>query len=244
NTNTNLPACKARRAPQNDLTAQHQHLGGLAPPLPPHELLTLAIYQLQNSFATTSSWHNQESHKSGTNLRRRTLVRRRDLRADQHERGVRVRGLWYRADGEVLDHPWPEYQAMGGAAVLEVSELLPLGHVRAGPDVRVDDAGRDLRHPDRHEAHQTDSGVIGLDEEERPRGDLRDVALGVVGAGRILTLDVGFRVVGALLHEGLLDGARHGAVPAVVVEGAEEGLVHRSADELVHLLVVRQHVLQ
>src|SRR5659263_190805 len=71
-----------------------------------------------------------------------------------------------------------------------------------------------------------------------------DVALRVSGHGRILTLDIGSGEVGAALHEGLLDRAGYGAVPAVVVEGAEECLVDRSADELVYRLVVREHVLE
>jgi hypothetical protein len=68
------------------------------------------------------------------------LVGRSDLRVDLHERRVRAGGLRDRADREVLDHSRPEYQAVSGAAELEVADVLSLLYVGAGCDVRADDA--------------------------------------------------------------------------------------------------------
>ncbi len=69
-----------------------------------------------------------------------------------------------------------------GAAVLEVAEFLTLRHVVAGLDVGVDDAGGDVRHADRHEGHQADDGIVGIDEDGRPCGDMRQVGLEFVGS--------------------------------------------------------------
>jgi hypothetical protein len=44
--------------------------------------------------------------------------------------------------------------------------------VVAGLDFRVDHAGGDLAHADRHEGRQADNGVVGLDEDDRPCRDM------------------------------------------------------------------------
>ena len=61
------------RALQNDPRAQRQRLRGLPPTLPPHQLLTLGVSQLQHLLGTSSSCHATAYHTYATNLRRRTL---------------------------------------------------------------------------------------------------------------------------------------------------------------------------
>src|SRR5580704_13392972 len=67
-----------------------------------------------------------------------------------------------------------------------------------------------------------------------------EVALGVVWPGRIEVLGTGFCIVctGDVLE--LPDGARYRAMPAVIVPGAEERLVDRAADELLHEMAGEQ----
>jgi hypothetical protein len=61
-------------------------------------------------------------------------------------------------EGELGDCARPKHDTVGGAAVLEVAEFVTLRDVVAGLDVRVDDAGGDIRHADRYEGHQADHG--------------------------------------------------------------------------------------
>jgi hypothetical protein len=80
--------------------------------------------------------------------------------------------LGNRCEGEVRDCARPEDEAVSRAAVLEVTEFLTLPDVVAGRHLRVDQARGNLRHADRHERHQADHGVIGLDEDDRPGRDV------------------------------------------------------------------------
>ena len=114
---------------------------------------------------------------AGRALRRR--VGGGELRADKHKRRRGVMWLGDGREGEVGDCAWSKDDAVGGAAVLEVAEFLTLRHVVAGLDVGVDDAGGDVRHADRHEGHQADDGIVGVDADDRPCGDMRQVGLGV-----------------------------------------------------------------
>ena len=82
----------------------------------------------------------------------------RHLQVDAHEGRVGV--VWLRERGERAagDDAGPEHQAVRRAAELEVSELLALGDVVAGGDGGADDAGGDVRHPDRDEGDEAENG--------------------------------------------------------------------------------------
>ena len=82
-----------------------------------------------------------------------------------------------RRQGEVSDRARPEDQAVSRAAELEVPEFLAFGDVVAGLDRRVDHAGRYFAHADWHEGRQADDGVVGFDQDDRPRRDMRQVRL-------------------------------------------------------------------
>jgi hypothetical protein len=88
-------------------------------------------------------------------------------------------GLGDRGHGEVADHSWSEDEAMGGASELEVSELVALGDMVPRLDTRVDETGTDLGHTDRYETDQSNGGIVGPDEEDRPGGHVGKVARGV-----------------------------------------------------------------
>ena len=79
---------------------------------------------------------------------------------------------------------------MGGTFELEVVQVVALVDVAAGGDGRVDHAGGDLRHPDRHEGDETDHGVVGVEDEHGPGGDRRQAfpaLLAALGLGSSLT---------------------------------------------------------
>ena len=92
-------------------------------------------------------------------------------------------------------------------------------------------------------ASRTDHGIIGLDEDDRPRRRVRHVGLRIGGLDGI-TFGVGLGVVGALHSEGPHHPAINRAVPAVVVGGAQKGLIDGSSDEIVDGRIIGEHVLQ
>jgi hypothetical protein len=85
-----------------------------------------------------------------------------------------------RREAELSDGAWAEQEA-------EVTELLTLIDAITGLHVRGELAGRDLYHPYRHEGHQADDGVVSFDDEDRPRGDVRQVGLGIRGLDRCVS---------------------------------------------------------
>jgi hypothetical protein len=72
---------------------------------------------------------------------------------------MRVVRLGDRRQRKAGDRARPEDEAVSRAAELEVTEFLTLGDVVAGLDFRVDHAGRNLAHADRHEGRQADDGL-------------------------------------------------------------------------------------
>ena len=88
----------------------------------------------------------------------------------EHDPGDETQRDWL----DLPDPPasWGWGEAVRRAAVLEVSEFLTLGDVLAGLHRGMDDAGGHVRHADRHEGHQADDGIVGVDENDRPRGDV------------------------------------------------------------------------
>ena len=56
-----------------------------------------------------------------------------------------------------------EDKTMGGPSEVEHPELIALGDPL--PPIHSDLARRDLRHPDTHEAHRADVGVVGLNHD-------------------------------------------------------------------------------
>src|SRR5512142_825480 len=60
-------------APQNDPRTQRQRLRRPPSPLPPNQLLTLGVTQLQHLLGTSSSCHSTGYHTYATTLRHRTL---------------------------------------------------------------------------------------------------------------------------------------------------------------------------
>ena len=174
------------------------------------------------------------------------LVRRGgggELGPHEHEWRVGVPRLGERARAEGGDDSGLEHEAVRGSAELGVSEVGALGHVMPGRDLRVDEARGDLDHADGDDGHQTHGRVDRFDKDDRAGGDVGDVALRGGGVDGVPAFAVGFGVVGAVLDEGAHDGPCDWAVPAVVVRGAEEGLVHGSPDEARGGVVAGQHVI-
>jgi hypothetical protein len=60
---------------------------------------------------------------------------------------------------------------------LEVPKLVALPNMVPRGDLRGDDAGGDLDHADGHERPQADRGVVGLDQDDRSRRHVHEVAL-------------------------------------------------------------------
>ena len=76
-------------------------------------------------------------------------------------------------------------------SALEATEFLTLPDVVAGRYLRADQARGNLRHADRHERHQADDRVRGLDEDDRPGRDVSQVGLRVHGLDRVGAFRVG-----------------------------------------------------
>lgn len=102
------------------------------------------------------------------------------------------------------------------------------------------------RLTDANEGHQANSRVIGLDEDDGPGGDSREIALTFTDAANVnllccrvsKALEQRLGEVRPILHKGLLDRAADGRVPAVVGQSRQEGLVDsswagESADRLI-----------
>ena len=129
------------------------------------------------------------------------------------------------------------------------TQRLPRIHMLAGS--HSDLIRADLAHPNSDERHQPHIPAIRFNEDDRARRHTGDVRLGMVrrdgiGSTRCVgeAVEVVCGVVGAGYVEGFHDGAADGAVPAVIGEGAEEGLVECSADEVGGEVVVDEHVVQ
>jgi hypothetical protein len=99
-------------------------------------------------------------------------------------------------------------------AELEVPEFLAFGDVVTGVDVWVDDAGRHIRHADRHKGHQADDGIVGLDDDDRSCRRVRHVGLRVRWLDRVAAFGICLGEVCALLDEGPHDRARDRAAHA------------------------------
>ena len=80
-------------------------------------------------------------------------------------------------------------------------------------DLWVDDARRDLDHSHGHQAHEADRRGIALDEEDGPRGEVREITLRQLHAVGVPALRFRLGVIGPLTHERLADRARDRAVP-------------------------------
>eukprot|EP00964_Phaeocystis_antarctica_P029645 scaffold16712_cov65-Phaeocystis_antarctica.AAC.19 len=121
-------------------------------------------------------------------------------------------------------------------------------------------AGGDLGHTNRHEAHQANVGIFGLDVDGHAGGDGRQELLAVVRSERIRVpgskrfllgqelclkarVDV-LKVVGARNLDDFDDSSGDGRKPVVVRECGEIGLVDTSPDEGASELVAMQHVVQ
>lgn len=146
--------------------------------------------------------------------------------------------------------PFPEQEHVRRSAKVEHARLVALLHVLALLD--RDLARAHLVHADADEGHQADGRVVRLDEDDGARGQTRQVALhrgdALLDLGLLVrAVDVARVVqrlteVGPVDDVGLLDGARHGCVPAVVGQGAQEGLVDGAARELVRKRIRGEHV--
>ena len=139
---------------------------------------------------------------------------------------------------------------MRAPPIMKHPQLFPRLHTLA--DSHRDLIRADLGHTNRDKRHQPHIPAIRFNEDDRARRHTGDVRLGMVRRGGIgptifgigEAVEVVCGVVGAGYVEGFYDGAADGAVPAVIGEGAEEGLVERSADEMRGEVVVDEHVVE
>jgi hypothetical protein len=84
---------------------------------------------------------------------------------------------------ELQLHLRAEDETVGRAAEMEHADLVPFPDPLpfAGSDVAAGNLGQaDCKH-----AHEPDVGAVGLDEQQRARRQLRDVALRIVRACRV-----------------------------------------------------------
>lgn len=131
---------------------------------------------------------------------------------------------------------------------MEHSSLLPLLDMLTLLNRNL--TGTHLIHSNPHKSHQANGGIIRLNKNNRAGCDSGKVRLALgdtacVDGGCVAVADAfeqGFGEVCAVLHEGFLDGAADGRVPAVVGERGEKGLVDGSAGKLGGEGVVGEHV--
>ena len=133
-------------------------------------------------------------------------------------------------------------EAMRRASKVKGSNLVALLHMLTFVDCNF--IRGHLRHAHRQKAHEANCRVVGLDKDHCASCHGRNVALGVVGTFRIVAVREGLGVVGSWHIVGLDDSAVHGAMPLVIALGIQEGLVDRSSDKQVHVLILGEHVLQ
>ena len=139
---------------------------------------------------------------------------------------------------EALDHPGLEQDTVRRSPVSEVPEFVALPDLGARLDVLVEVTAGDLHHAYGHHADCADARIVGLDVDDGARLDIRQVALGQVLVRRVFFHRIGLREKHTGLDVGLFDCAVDRAVPAVVVERVQEGLVHATARELLHVLLL------
>src|ERR1017187_5823805 len=141
----------------------------------------------------TGTSHRRPSSGSGPGGRGASDCRAGDREpgADEDQRRLGVVRLGDRREGELGDRTWTKDKAVRRTAVLEVSELVSLPDVVAGPDLRVDHARRNLYHADGHEGHQSDDRVVGLDEDDCTGRDVSQVGLRVLRLDRVGAFRVG-----------------------------------------------------
>jgi hypothetical protein len=116
------------------------------------------------------------------------------------------------------------------------------------PDLDRDFTRRNLCHSNPHKRHQPDLGVIGLNKDDRTRGNDREVLLAIIlprsrrPSILLKVLVKRLAVVCARDDIRLDDLSGYGRVPSVVGECAEESLVDCPADELICVFILRKHV--
>ena len=101
-------------------------------------------------------------------------------------------------------------------------------------------ASRNLVHTDTDESHETNSWVVGLDEDDGAGSKGGQVALtarntvcvNLLCVWVTETLEQRLTEISAILDVCLLDGAADGCVPAVVRQSRQESLVDSAAIEL------------
>src|SRR5579863_3030148 len=126
-------------------------------------------------------------------------------------------------------HAGPKNQAVGRPTEMKHPDLITFPDMLAfiGRDL----ARRYLGHAHAQETHQADIRVISFDEDNGPRRNRRDITLRIVRTGRIKPLRGCLRIVASVLYVRFDHPAIYRAVPAVITEGAQVGLVDCSADE-------------
>lgn len=137
---------------------------------------------------------------------------------------------------------------MARAPKVEHARLITLLYMLALLDGDVTSA--DLIHANANKRHESNLGIIRLDDDDGPRGQRRQVTLRNANARRVNlrhvwianALKQRLAEVGALLYESTPHHARHGRVPAVVRQRRQKRLVDGAACKLRRQLVVRQHV--
>lgn len=139
-------------------------------------------------------------------------------------------------------HSRPGDQTVRRATDMKHAKPIPFLHVLTFENCDI--ARRDFGHPHRHNAHETDIGVVGLDEDYRTGCHLGDVALRVDRSRVVEPYRWCLRVIGTGVHVGFHHRASDGAVPAVIAKSAQESLIYCPANELRGESVASKHVRQ
>jgi len=131
---------------------------------------------------------------------------------------------------------------------MEHSKLITLLH--SITFLNCDVAGRHFGHTDKNATHKANIRRISFDENNRSschcsKVCLRNSLVAFINLARVWitqSFEQRLSIVSTILNVGLDDAPADRRVPPVVTEGAQEGLVDGTTEELRRQLVLRQHV--
>ena len=133
--------------------------------------------------------------------------------------------------------------------IMKHTQLLPRIHMLPSRNRNLIRA--DLAHTNSDKRNQSNFPTIGFNEDDRARRHTGNIRLGMVrrgGIGPVFSVREALEVVCGVVCAGHIerfyDRASDGAVPAVIGESAEEGLVECSADEVGDECVLDEHVVE
>lgn len=120
---------------------------------------------------------------------------------------------------------------------MERPDLITLGESLSRLDGNL--TRRNLAHSNKDNAHQANFRVIGLNEDQTASRHLGEVGFGVTDRRGIRifikigeVLGIIYRVISSRHNIGLHDSATDGAVPAMIGQSAEKGLIRLSRRQI------------